>query len=120
MLADSLGNPVHLDDPASLGALNDFVEGFISCEARVAHILQVGPHEPSAIVQAACGALHMFAESPQGVVNARPFVDVALRNSQRASEREQRFVAAVWLAGQRYLFHPSIFDRFLFDFRNLS
>ncbi len=101
MLADSLGNPVHLDDPASLGALNDFVEGFISCEARVAHILQVGPHDHSAIVQAACGALHMFAESPQGVVNARPFVDVALRNSQRASEREQRFVAAVaaWAAG---------------------
>ena len=28
---DSLGNPVTLHDPASLGPLNDFVEGFIAC-----------------------------------------------------------------------------------------
>ena len=101
MLADSLGNPVHLQDPASLGALNDFVEGFISCEARVANILQVGDSDHSAIVQAACAALHMFAESPDGPVHARPFIARALRNSTRASEREQRFVAAVaaWVAG---------------------
>ena len=101
MLADSLGNPVHLDDPASLGAVNDFVEGFISCEARVANILQAGHRDQSAIVQAACAALHMFSEAPDGPANARPFIHTALRHVSGASGREQRFVAAVaaWVGG---------------------
>ena len=101
MLADSLGNPVTLQDPSSLGAVNDFVDGFISCEARVANILQVGQSDHSAIVQAGCAALHMFAESPEGPVHARPFITKALQNSGNASEREQRFVAAVaaWVTG---------------------
>ncbi len=101
MLTDSLGNPVRLDDPASLGAVNDFVEGFISCEARVANILQIGHSDHSATVQAACAALHMFAESPDGPVQARPFITMALKNSAHASPREQRLVAAVaaWVEG---------------------
>ena len=101
MLADSLGNPVHLGDPASLGVLNDFVEGFISCEARVANILQIGHSDHSAIVQAACAALHMFAESPEGPVHARPYIAMALRNAAAATQREQRFVAAIaaWVDG---------------------
>ena len=37
---DLLGNPVTLADAASLGPLNDFVEGFIACEARVVNVLQ--------------------------------------------------------------------------------
>lgn len=101
MLTDSLGNPVHLDDPVSLAALNDFVEGFISCEARVANILQVAHSDHSAIVQAACAALHMFAESADAPRHARPFITSALQHAPRASEREQRFVAAVaaWVDG---------------------
>lgn len=101
MLADSLGNPVRLDDPASLGAVNDFVEGFISCEARAANILLVAEADTSAIVQACCAALHMFAESPDAPDNARPFLATAVRNAPQASEREQRFVAAIaaWVAG---------------------
>ncbi len=101
MLADSLGNPVHLQDPANLGVVNDFVEGFIACEARVANILQVGQRDHSAIVQAGCAALHMFAESRAGPVHARPFIATALQNCSGASQREQRFVAAVaaWVAG---------------------
>ncbi len=81
MLADSLGNPVRLADPASLGALNDFVEGFISCEARVANILQVAQTDHSAIVQAACAALHMFAESADAPGNAAPFISMALQQA---------------------------------------
>jgi len=101
MLADCLGNPVHLENPASLGALDDFVGGFIACEARAVNILQVADQDHSAIVQACCAALHMFAESPDGPANARPFITSALKNAPRASEREQRFVAAVaaWIAG---------------------
>ena len=36
---DLLGNPVTLDDPASLAAVDDFVSGFIACEARAANVL---------------------------------------------------------------------------------
>ena len=101
MLTDSLGNAVHPDDPASLAAINDFVEGFISCEARVANILQLAQTDPSAIVQAACAALHMFAESADAPRNAAPFITTALRHAPHASPREQRFVEAVaaWVQG---------------------
>lgn len=101
MLTDSLGNPVHLEHPASLDAVNDFVEGFISCESRVANILQVAHADHSAIVQAACAALHMFAESADAPYHARPFIAAALQCAPQASEREQRFVAAVaaWVDG---------------------
>ena len=101
MQHDGLGNPVHLQDPASLGAVNDFVQGFIACEARALNVLAVSASEGSSLVQAYCAALHMFAESPQGPVNARPFIEVALRYAAAVSPREQLFVAAVaaWVQG---------------------
>ncbi|MFY3382838.1 tetratricopeptide repeat protein [Paracidovorax sp. MALMAid1276] len=97
---DSLGNAVALHDAASLGPLNDFVGGFIACEARAVNVLQAAG-DASAIVQACCAALHMFAESADAPRNARPFIDQALASAPRASEREQRFVAAVaaWVQG---------------------
>ena len=101
MASDSLGNPVHLDHPSSLAAVNDFVEGFIACEARAVNILSVAGDDHSAIVQACCAALHMFAESPDAPTNAGPFLQAALAGAAWASEREQRFVAAVaaWVHG---------------------
>lgn len=104
MLTDSLGNPVSLQDVASLGAVNDFVEGFISCEARVANILQVAESDLSPLVQACCAALHMFAESAQGPLSARPYIARAqssLKLTAGVTQREQRFVAAVaaWVDG---------------------
>lgn len=97
---DSLGNPVTLHEPGSLAALNDFVEGFIACEARAVNVLAAEQDE-SAIVQACCAALHMFAESADAPLNAQPYLLRAQAAAGRASEREQRFVAAVaaWVAG---------------------
>ena len=101
MLSDALGNPVSLDHPSSLRALNDFVEGFIRCEARAVNLLQVAASDHSAIVQACCAALHMFAESAQAPANATPFMQRAKANAARASLREQGFVACVgaWVNG---------------------
>ncbi len=101
MQHDCLGNPVRLQDAASLGAVNDFVLGFIACEARAANVLAASANDSSTLVQAYCAALHMFAESPQGPVNARPFIELALRNAPAASPREQQFAAAVaaWVDG---------------------
>ena len=99
-LTDSLGNAVTPQDAASLAALNDFVEGFIACEARAVNVLGAAADE-SAIVQAYCAALHMFAESADAPRNAGPFIDRALAHAPHATEREQRFVAAIaaWVAG---------------------
>lgn len=99
-LTDSLGNPVTLQDPASLPPLNDFIEGFIACEARAVNVLNAAADE-SPIVQASCAALHLFAESADGPRNARPFIDRALAHAPQATDREQRFVAAVaaWVQG---------------------
>lgn len=100
MSTDALGNPVTLQDAASLAPLNDFVEGFIASEARAVNVLQAAA-DPSAIVQAYCAALHMFAETGDAPAQARPFIERAQAAAAPASEREQRFVAAVaaWVAG---------------------
>ena len=99
-LSDSLGNPVSVADPASLRAINDFVEGFISCEARAVDVLAAAD-DPSPIVQAYCAALHLFAESGDAADNARPFIQRAQAAAARATSREQRFIAAVaaWADG---------------------
>lgn len=98
---DCLGNPVHLQDRASLAALDDFVGGFIACEARAVNVLAAADHDRSAIVQACCAALHMFAESREGPIHARPFIEAARAGASQASEREQRFVEAIacWVDG---------------------
>lgn len=100
-MKDSLGNPVSLQDPSGLPALDDFVEGFIRCEARAVNILSLGKQDLSAIAQAYCAALHMFAESREGPINARPFIAAAVAVAAHASAREQCFVAAIkaWIDG---------------------
>ena len=101
MIADCLGNPLTLQDADSLGAVNDFVEGFIACEARAVNVLRISGVDHSPLVQAYCAALHMFAESRDAISNARPFIDRALAASTDTTAREQRFVACVeaWVNG---------------------
>jgi hypothetical protein len=103
MTTDSLGNPVTLREAGSLGAMNDFVEGFIACEARIVHILDIAETDASPLVQACCAALHMFAESGQAASNAAPFIARAQAGlaDTAISARERRWVAAVaaWVAG---------------------
>lgn len=101
MPTDSLGNPVTLEHAGSLAGLNDFVEGFISSEARAVNILQAAAQDLSPIVQACAAALHMFAESCDAAANARPFIERALASPLQASPRELRFAQAVraWVDG---------------------
>jgi len=97
---DSLGNPVTLDDPGSLAAVNAFVEGFIASEARAVDVL-AAQEDPSPIVQAYCAALHLFAESADAPAQALPFLQRAQAGAARATARERRFIAAVaaWADG---------------------
>ena len=98
--SDNLGNPVTLDDPAALTAIDAFVEGFISCESRAADVLAAA-EDRSPLVQAYCAALHMFSESRDGAPEARRFIERAQAGAPRTTTREQRFIAAVaaWIDG---------------------
>ena len=72
--ADPFGNPLALADPASEPAVADFVEGFLACEARVANILAAAERDDSPLVQAYAAMLHLFAEAPEGIAGARPYL----------------------------------------------
>jgi len=100
MHTDSLGNPLSLTDPASVARVDDFVMGFIACEARAVDVLAAA-QDTHPLVQAYCAALHMFAEARDAVANARPFIARAQSGVARATARERRFIAAVaaWVAG---------------------
>ncbi|HVZ44562.1 MAG TPA: tetratricopeptide repeat protein [Ramlibacter sp.] len=101
MSTDCLGNVVTVADSASLAALNDFVEGFIASEARAVNILAAAETDESPIVQACAAAVHMFAESRDAPLAARPFLQRAQRTGACSTPREQRFIAAVgaWVEG---------------------
>ena len=101
LAADSLGNPLSLDHPASLPLVDDFVMGFISTEARAVNLIALAETDASPIVQAYCATLHLFAESREAVANARPFLAKARAGAQRATPREQRYIAAIeaWADG---------------------
>lgn len=100
-VADSLGNPLTLDDPASLALVDDFVMGFISTESRAVNLIALADTDASPIVQAYCATLHLFAESRDAVANARPFLAKARAGAARATPREQRYIAAIeaWADG---------------------
>lgn len=105
MHADSLGNPVTVDNDASLAAIDAFVLGFIACEASAVDVLARAGHDESPLVQAYAAAVQMFAESPDAPGHARPHLARARRGAWRATERERRFIEAVgaWVEGDTEL-----------------
>jgi hypothetical protein len=94
-MKDLLGNAVDVADAASLAAVDDFVGGFIACQARVTNILGAAERDDSTIVQTFAAALHLFAECPAGYANARPFLDRAAASGAATSEREGAWLQAV-------------------------
>jgi hypothetical protein len=99
--ADSFGNPLTLDDAASLLLVEEFVMGFVSTEARAVNLLALADSDSSPLVQAYCATLHLFAESRDAAANARPYLAKARAASGRATPREQRYIAAIeaWADG---------------------
>lgn len=99
--ADSFGNPLTLDDAASLPLVEDFTMGFVSTEARAVNLLALADSDASPMVQAYCATLHLFAESRDAAANAQPFLAKARAASERATPRERRYIAAIeaWAEG---------------------
>ena len=98
---DSLGNALSVSDSRSLRLVDDFVMGFIACEARAANLALAGHEDDHPYVQACHAALQMFAESREAAAHARPHMARALAGARLANAREQGFIAAVaaWVAG---------------------
>lgn len=94
-MKDLLGNEIHVADAASAAGVDDFVGGFIACQARVVNILEAAAHDGGVIVNTFCAALHLFAEAPSGYANAKPFLAQAAASRQPASERERQWRQAV-------------------------
>ena len=97
---DLYGNPVSCD-AAALPYINDFAEGFASCEMRVLRLLEIAEHDPSPLVQTWCAALHLFAEDAQAARNALPFLQQARAHAAQANDRELQWLAAIeaWAQG---------------------
>lgn len=99
-LHDIYGNPVRCDT-AALPYINDFVQGFASCETRVLRLLEIADHDSSPLVQTWCAALHLFAEDAQAARNALPFLQRARAQQAQANERELLWLDAIdsWAQG---------------------
>jgi hypothetical protein len=95
MVQDWLGNPVTCD-PATIGGIDAFVEGFLGYEARAAQIVPTADADPGcALAQAYAAMAHMFLEDREGPKQAAHYLARAEAAAPQATERERMVVAAV-------------------------
>jgi len=92
MSSDFLGNAISVGDPA---AIDEFVDGFLSYEARAANVLRAAEAAPeSALLNAYAAALWMFLEAPGAAAKAAPFLARA-DAATHATPRERMTAAFV-------------------------
>jgi tetratricopeptide (TPR) repeat protein len=99
MRADGLGNPITTEDDATLGAVDDFVEGFLAYENRATNILGAAERDPaSAIANAYAGMIWMLLEAPEAPARAAKYLARAQATQAGATRREQLAVEvlAAW------------------------
>lgn len=97
---DPLGNPITAEDPAAARGIADFVGGFLAYETRAINVLAAAQADASSpLANAYAGALHLFAESPEGPANARPWLDRAAAAGGTARERATLAALNAWAAG---------------------
>lgn len=102
MHRDWRGNPVTVGDPATVGGIDAFVEGFLAYETRAAEIIPAADADSgSALANAYAAMACLFLESPQGISQAHPYLARAEAAAPRATERERLTVAAAraWADG---------------------
>ncbi len=92
MSSDFLGNAISVGDPV---AIDEFVDGFLSYEARAANVLRAAEAAPeSALLNAYAAALWMFLEAPGAAAKAAPFLARA-DAAMHATPRERMTAAFV-------------------------
>ena len=106
MQTDVLGNPVSAMEPATLRAIDDFVEGFLAYETRAEGIVAAADAAPACcLANIYAGLLWMFLEAPGAAERAAPYLAAAARSSAHATERERLNLALLraWMADD----HPA-------------
>jgi tetratricopeptide (TPR) repeat protein len=102
MQLDYLGNPVTEDhDSSTLGAIDDFIEGFLAYETRAEGIVAAAREDAqSCLANAYAGFMWMLLEAPEAAQRAGQFLAAAERAAPHATRREQLNVAMLraWVA----------------------
>ncbi|MES2718027.1 MAG: tetratricopeptide repeat protein [Pseudomonadota bacterium] len=98
---DPFGNALTLQQPDSAEAVHGFLHGFLGYKPSILAVLPAAEQDHSLVVQACAAALWMFSESPSGPPKAHAHLETARRAGLPASDREQRFAAAIaaWVDG---------------------
>jgi hypothetical protein len=95
MQHDCLGNALRADNPATLRAVDDFVEGFLGYEVRAEGIVRAADADPGCcLANAYAGILWMLLEAPDGPRRAAKYLAAAQSAAADAAPRE-RITAAL-------------------------
>jgi hypothetical protein len=87
---DYLGNPVGVQQGATLRAIDDFIEGYLAYETRAERILAAADADPgSCLANVYAGLLWMLLEAPAGARRAVKYLTAAERAAPSATPREQ-------------------------------
>lgn len=100
---DMHGLEVTTDTPATLRAINAFIQSLLAYGTEAPGILVAAEAEPDGcLVNAYAGMLWMFLESPEAPSKARSFLDKALAATEQATEREAMIARAInaWALGE--------------------
>lgn len=101
MRTDYLGNPVSGTSDAALAAVDNFVDGFLSYEARAAEVVGAAEAHPDhVLLNAYAATLWLLLEAPEAAQRAAPYLARAQAAAGQAHPREQAFVSfvAAWSA----------------------
>jgi hypothetical protein len=95
MQQDYLGNPLSAARPATMRAVNDFIEGLLAYETRAEGILRAADADPECcLANVYAGLLWMLLEAPDASKHAAKYLAAAERDLPQATPRE-RLNAAV-------------------------
>jgi tetratricopeptide (TPR) repeat protein len=94
MRRDRLGNVLSVEDPATLRAVDDFVEGLLAYETRAEGIVAAADADKDCcMANAYAGILWMLLEAAEGPRRAARYLAAAERTAARAAPRERMTTA---------------------------
>jgi tetratricopeptide (TPR) repeat protein len=102
MQQDYLGNPLSAAPPATLRAVDDFIEGFLAYETRAEAIGRAADADGECcLANVYAGLLWMLLEAPDAAKHAAKYLASAQRTGARATRREQlnASVLRAWVDG---------------------
>jgi len=97
---DFLGNPLSPLPASALADVNDFLRGFLGyLPCAVNMLVRIDDYADLCLPNAYAALLHMFAETPDAPVNAKPYVQLALAAAEDAHPREAMIatIAGAWV-----------------------